>query len=60
MTLGDTILAALIGLVFCLGIIIGIRLFLSNKKDRDKMAARNQVKRDRIASEQEQSEEQKL
>jgi hypothetical protein len=60
MTLGDTILAALIGLVFCLGIIIGIRLFLSNKKDRDKMAARNQVKRDRIASEQEHSEEQKL
>ncbi|MFT7613926.1 MAG: hypothetical protein ACI9J3_002906 [Parvicellaceae bacterium] len=60
MTLGDTILAALIGLVFFLGIIIGIRLFLSNKKDRDKMAARNQVKRDRIASEQEQSEEQKL
>jgi len=58
MTLGDTILAVLIGIVFTLGIIIGIRLFMSNKKDRDKMEARNKVKRDRLASKQESTTEQ--
>ncbi|MBL4704461.1 MAG: hypothetical protein JKY54_08060 [Flavobacteriales bacterium] len=50
MGLGEGILATIIGIVFFLGVYLGIKLFLKNKKDHDKMQAKNKAIRERKAA----------
>ena len=48
MSLGDWILASFIGIIFCLGVYFGIRLFRWNKKDHEAMMARNEERKNQL------------
>ena len=39
---GDWFVVIFVGVIFCLGIYFGIKLFLWNKRDHEKMMQRNQ------------------
>lgn len=42
MSIGDWVIAISIGIIFCLGVYGGIRLFRWNKRDHERMMARNE------------------